>query len=111
MASSTLRHLKDTVLGLLGISPDVLMVFLGLVCFLATCLIAGRPFGWAWALLPGICLGALIEGVEIVDHYGLRGFFGLSFGNMVDILLRHSRDILVMNVAPLLVWIAARFNG
>ena len=111
MASSRLRNFKDRILGLLGITPDVLLIFLGLACFLATCLIAGRPFGWAWALLPGICLGALIEGVEIVDHYGLRGFFGLPSGNIADVLLRHSRDILVMNLAPLLVWIAAHVNG
>lgn len=107
MASRSLRRVKERLLGLLGLSPDAVFVLLGLACFLATCLLAGRPLNWAWALLPGLCLGLLLEGLEIIDHYGLRGFLGLPAAQIGDILFRHSRDVLVLNLGPLLVWLTA----
>ena len=111
MASPSLRRLKDALRAWLGLSPDALLAFLGLLCFLATCLLAGRPLSWAWALLPGLCLGLLLEGAEILDHYGLRGFRALGAARIADVLLRHSRDVLVMNLGPFLVFGAARLLG
>ena len=108
MRSPTLRRFKDRLLSRLGLSPDALLALLGLLCFLGTCLLAGQPLSWAWALLPGFCLALLIEGLEIVDHYGAGGFLKLGSAGIADVLLRHGRDVLVTNLAPLLVWGAAR---
>ena len=109
--SPAFRRFKDGLTGGLGLSPDAVLAFLGLTCFLATCLIAGKPLTWAWALLPGLCLALLIEAAEIVDHYGLRGFFALGTAGVADVLFRHGRDVLVANLAPLLVFGAASWLG
>lgn len=111
MRNPALQRLKQRLLARLGLSPDALLAFLGLGCFLATCLLAGRPLDWAWALLPGLCLGLLIEGLEILDHYGGLGFLALGAAGIADVVFRHSRDVLVMNLAPLLVFGAARLLG
>ncbi len=107
MASATLRRVKDRVLARLGLSADAILAFAGLACFLATCLLLGRPLSWAWALLPGLCFALLLEGLEIVDHYGARGFLALGPAGIADVVFRHCRDVLVINGGPLLVWAVA----
>lgn len=99
-----LARLKAFLQSELGISADVMFVVMGLALFLLTCLIFRKPVWWAWALVPGLCISILIEAMEIRDHYG--GFAGLSEQSAKEIafiLLRHSRDILVVNVLPLVV--------
>ena len=102
-----LEYLKDFARSAIGLSPDTMLVFLGLGCFLITCLIARQPLTWAWALLPGILISIVLESIEIWDHYGIKGFFGEETLNIAAILLRHSKDVLIMNLGPLLVVLVA----
>ncbi len=107
------ERLKTVIQSDLGISPDVVFVAAGLVLFVVTSLIFRKPFAWPWALLPGIIVSIVIEAVEIRAHYGLRGLADQSGSGLAGILLRHSRDFLVMNLAPLTVVIVANlwFRG
>ena len=111
MADSILRRLKKLLLARLGLSPDAILAFAGLACFLATCLLFGRPLSWAWALLPGLCFALLLEGLEIIDHYGPRGFLALGPARIANVVLRHCRDVLVINLGPLMVWAVAAAVG
>ncbi len=103
MGHSLLERLKDIVRSVLGVSPDAIFVFLGLGCFLATCLIARRPLTWAWALVPGLCISIILEAMEIWDHHTAHGLVETEAIDLAAILLRHSKDILVMNLGPSLV--------
>ena len=109
MQTSLLQRLKSYLLSTLDLSPDLLLALLGLVCFLATCLIARRPLSWAWALAPGICLALLLEVLEIWDHYGAKGLAKTDAAEGLGIALRHAKDVVVMNLAPVLVLCVARF--
>jgi hypothetical protein len=104
-----LEQLKNITRSVTGVSPDAIFVFLGLGCFLTTCLIARRPLTWAWALIPGFWLSIIVETLEIWDHYGAKGLFGTEATEISTIFLRHSKDILVMNLGPSLVVLAATF--
>lgn len=102
-----LDTLKETLRTIIGLSPDAVLVLAGLACFLVTCLIVGRPLSWPWALLPGFCLSLILEAWEIWDHYGFRGLLESDVKGLGAIFLRHARDILLMNVGPLLIVLAA----
>jgi len=102
-----LEYLKDIARSVTGVSPDTMFVFLGLGCFLATCLVAQRPLTWAWALIPGYCISIVRETVEIWDHYGTKGLVESETIDVATIFLRHSKDILVMNLGLLLVFLVA----
>ena len=108
MQTSLLQRLKVYVLSVLNVSPDLLLAFLGLVCFLVTCLIARRPLTWIWALAPGLCLAVALEAAEIWDYYGAKGLAKTTVAEGLGILSRHAKDVLVMNLAPLLVLFVAR---
>ena len=108
MPTSLLQRLKVYVLSVLKVSPDLLLAFLGLACFLMTCLIAHRPLTWIWALIPGLCLSVALEAAEVWDYYGAKGLAKTTAGEGVRILSRHVKDVLVMNLAPLLVLCVAR---
>lgn len=92
---------------MLPVSSDAILVFLGLGFYLAACLVTRRPLTWAWALLPGFCVSVILEGWEIWDHYGMQGLLKLEARGLVAILVRHSRDVLVTNLAPSLVFLVA----
>ena len=109
MQTSLLQRLKSYVLSTLDVSPDLLLAFLGLICFLATCLVARRPLSWVWALAPGLCLALLLEGIEIWDHYGAKGLAKTGAAEGLGIALRHAKDVVIMNLAPVLVLGVARF--
>jgi hypothetical protein len=100
-------RLKDIVQSGLGISPDVIFVITGLALFLVTCLITRKPISWAWALIPGLCVSIFVEAVEMRDQYSLHGLTEKNAKDLTTISLRHSRDILIMNLAPLLLVIFA----
>ena len=97
------ERLKAIVQSELDISPDVIFVVIGLALFLITCLIVRRPLSWPWALIPGLCVSIIVEAAEISDQYGLHGLTEKNAKDLAVILLRHSRDILAMNLAPLAV--------
>lgn len=92
---------------LLPVSSDALLVFIGLGLYLATCLIARQPLSWAWALLPGVLIAVALEAWEIWDHYGTRDLLRTEPTDILAILLRHSKDVLVTNLAPGLVVLVA----
>ena len=102
-----LEPLKAIVESELGIPPDAMFVVIGLALFLITCLIFRRPVSWAWALIPGLCFSIFGEAAEILDQYGLYGLTEKETKVLATILLRHSRDILIMNLAPVLLVIVA----
>ena len=106
-----LTSLKDSLRSGLGVSPDALLVLLGLGCFLVTCLIAVRPLSWAWALVPGVCIAVILEGLEIRDHYGAQRLLDASAGDIAAIFWRHARDVLLMNLGPVLVVLVAFLVG
>ena len=107
MDGSPLDRLKHFVLTAVGLSPEALLVLLGLVCYLATCLIARQPLTWAWALVPGLCLSIALEAAEVWDHYGAEGLAKAGPGDLAGIVLRHGKDVLVTNLAPVLVFLTA----
>ncbi len=102
-----LDRLKALLRDGLGLAPDAILVFLGLGIFLATCLIGRRPLTWAWALLPGLGLALFLEAVEVWQHYGAQGLKSATAAQLAGIVLRHARDLLVMNLAPVMVFGAA----
>lgn len=91
----------------LPLSGDAVLILLGLAVYLATCLLSRHPLSWAWALLPALCLALLLEAWEIWDFYGAAGLSELGRRGIVTVVVRHSRDILIMNLAPLGVFLAA----
>ena len=102
-----LQQLKLFILSVVGISPETLLVLLGLGCYLATCLIARQPLTWIWALAPGLCLSVALEFAEIWDHYGAEVLAKTPSKDLAVILLRHSKDVLITNSAPLLTFLTA----
>jgi hypothetical protein len=91
----------------LPLSGDAVLILLGLATYLATCLLSRHPLTWGWALVPGVCLAILLEAWEIWDHYGQAGLAELGRLGFFSVVARHSRDVLVMNLAPLAVFLAA----
>lgn len=109
MDLSFLHRAKQFLQSYLPFSSDVILIFLGLGCYLLSCLVLRRPLSWAWALVPGLLLAVLLEGLEILDHYGLMGLGGLAPGELAAVLGRHFKDVIVMNLAPAMVVLAATF--
>lgn len=106
-----LGNLKDFFRSILGVSPDAIFVLAGLACFLVTCFLAGRPFSWVWGLLPGLLLSVVVEALEIWMHYGIQGLMAAEAASLGAILLRHGRDVVLMNLAPVMVVIVANLQG
>ena len=104
---SPLQTLKYFVRAAFNVSPEALFILFGLGCYLVTCLIARRPLIWAWALVPGFCLAVALEAVEVWDHYRMRGLLMAEARDIAGIVWRHSKDVLVMNLAPLMVFSTA----
>ena len=111
MDGNFLQRLKFVVHMLLPLSGDAVLILLGLITYLATCLLTRHPLTWAWALVPGLCLAVALEIWEIWDYYGRTGLSDLGGAGIVPIAVRHSRDILIMNLAPLAVFVAAHILG
>lgn len=109
MDLSFLQRAKQILQSFLPLSSDAILIFLGLGCYLLCCLLLGRPLSWVWALVPGLLLAVLLEGLEILDYYGLTGLGDLAPGQVVAMLGRHLQDVIVMNLAPLLVVLTAAF--
>ena len=107
MDPSPLDRLKHFILSTVGLAPEALLVLLGLVCYLATCLIARQPLTWAWALVPGLCVSVALEAAEVWNHYGAEGLAKATPADLLGIGLRHARDVLVTNLAPVLVFLTA----
>lgn len=102
-----LHRLKLLSQTALPVSGDTVLVWLGLACYLATCLISRRALTWAWALVPGFLISVAIEGLEIWDHYGPQGLNKAGARGLTGIVLRHARDVAVMNAAPAIVFLVA----
>ena len=105
MRGSWLEGAKRTIVSVLPFSGETLLVLAGLGCYLATCAILRRPLSWAWALVPGLCLSLAIEGWEIWDHWGAPGL--AVRGQVLAILGRHMKDVLVMNLPAVTVFATA----
>lgn len=100
-----MQRLKE---GLTAILPgELILILLGLGCYLATCLVLRRPLTWAWALVPGLALSLMIEAWEIWDHYGAAGLARSSGGQIAAILGRHLKDIAIMNLPAVAVFAVA----
>ena len=100
-------RLKQLLLNHLPLSADAILLLLGLVCYLGTCLVFRRPLTWAWALLPGLLLALAIEAAEIWAHYGGAGLARAEAGSLAAIVGRHLRDVAVMTLPAVLVFLAA----
>ena len=107
MDGSFLHRLKLAIQMLLPLSGDAVMIFVGLGAYLATCLITRHALTWAWALAPGLCLALAVEAWEIWDHYRLVGLARTEREELLAIAIRHSRDILIVNLAPFAVFVTA----
>jgi hypothetical protein len=102
---SWLDRIKGTLISVLPFPAETLLVVAGLGCYLGTCVILRRPLSWAWALVPGLCLALTIEAWEIWDHWSAPG---LSVrGQVLAILGRHMKDVLVMNLPAVAVFATA----
>ena len=83
------------------------MILVGLGLYLATCLITRHALTWAWALVPGLCLALVLESWEVWDHYRLAGLAKAEARDLLAIALRHAKDVLIVNLAPIAVFLAA----
>lgn len=107
MDGSFLQRLKLAIHMLLPLSGDAVMVFVGLGAYLATCLVTRHALSWAWALVPGLVLAVALETWEVWDHYRLVGLARSGPLGLLEIAARHSRDVLIYNLAPFSVWASA----
>jgi hypothetical protein len=105
MRGSWLERCKRALVTVLPFPGELFLVLAGLGCYLGTCAILRRPLSWAWALVPGLCLSLAIEGWEIWDHWGAAGL--AARGQLLAILGRHMRDVLVMNLPAAAVFATA----
>jgi hypothetical protein len=102
--------LKQSILSTFPVSADAILILGGLGAYLASSLILRRPFLGFRALIPGFVISILIESSEILDQYGMLGFLSAGPGQLSAILLRHAKDVVIFNLAPVLVAVFARFN-
>ena len=93
----------------LPLSGETFLILAGIGCYLGTCAILRRPLSWAWALIPGLCLSLVIEGWEIWDHWGGSGL--AIRGQVLAILGRHMKDVLIMNLPASAVCLTAIWVG
>ena len=91
----------------LPLSGDAILILIGLAAYLGTCIVSRHPLTWAWALLPGVALAVLLEGWEIWDFHGPAALGEFGPAGIANLAVRHSRDILIMNLAPVTVFLAA----
>ncbi len=92
---------------LLPLSGDAVMIFVGLGIYIATCLLTRHALRWGWALVPGLVLAVAIETWEVLEHYGLPGLTQGGPSGVLEIALRHYRDVVIYNLAPFSVWASA----
>jgi len=104
-----LATLKQVMQSAVPLSGDAILILAGLVLYVASSLVLRHPFYRPWALLPGLAISIAIEGVDIVDHYGVSAIVTADAKQLLAIVERHARDVLVFNLAPVLIMIAARF--
>lgn len=109
MDASFFERLKTQLKAALPVSGDAVQVYAGLACYLVICLAFRRPLTWGWALLPGLCVSLVVEGLEILDHYGVSGLARLSAREAGATVLRHLRDVITFNLAPFLVFLVAHY--
>lgn len=109
--ASYIQQYKTLIRSAIPVSSDALLVLLGLSIYLVTCLVFRLPFSSSLALLPPLLVSILLEGWEIVDYYGFEGVAASSSSKIMVIVLRHSKDVLVFNLAPVLVCLAAFWAG
>ena len=107
MDGSFLQRLKLTVHMLFPLSGDAVLVLVGLGAYLATCLVTRHALTWGWALMPGLVLVLALEAWEVWDHYRLAGLSRTGPMGLLEIAARHSRDVLIFNLAPVAVWASA----
>lgn len=107
MDGSFLQRVKLVFHMLLPLSGDAILILAGLCVYLATCIITRHALTWAWALVPGLCLALVLEAWEIWDHYGLPGLSRQEPHALFAIVFRHARDVLITNLGPLAVFLAA----
>lgn len=100
-------RLKQLLLDHLPLSADALLLLLGLLCYLGSCLVFRRPLTWPWALLPGLLLALAIEAAEIWAFHGGAGLGRAGAGGLAAIVGRHLRDVAVMTLPSVLVFLAA----
>ena len=105
MRASWLEHVKRAVASVLPFPGEVILGIAGLGCYLGTCAILRRPLSWAWALVPGLCLSLAIEAWEIWEHWGAPGL--AVRGQVLAILGRHMKDVLIMNLPAVAVFATA----
>jgi hypothetical protein len=59
------QDIKGFILSMIPMTNDGLHIYMGMSCYLATCLLLRRPLSWVPALVPGIALSLLMETVDI----------------------------------------------
>ncbi len=111
MGSGLYADLKDAIQAVLPVSGETFVVYLGLVLYLATCLLFRRPLTWGVALLPGLAFTVAVEGFDIWTAWGVDGFAALDRDGMADVLGRHFGDVVKVMAAPILVWLTALLVG
>lgn len=107
MDGSFLHRLKLVLHMVLPLSADAIMILAGLGVYLATCLVTRHALTWGWALLPGLCLILAVEAWEIWDYHRLAGLARQGPQGLLAIMARHARDVLVFNLGPVAVFVAA----
>lgn len=102
MEPSTYQNLKMALLSELHLSRDAFHLYIGLACLVLFAVASRRGLASFWALVPGLVVSLLIEGLDLLDD---RTFFGYPrWGASLH-------DLLHTNVAPLVLVLVAKWTG
>lgn len=95
----------------LGLPPALVLALAGLAAHVLLNALLRRPLGSAVGLLAPLLIGVAIESWEIWIRYRGAGLFAEGNDPLLQILGRHSLDIIAMMAIPAAWVIAARMRG
>jgi hypothetical protein len=96
-----LQQIKQFLRDQIGLPPFVVLMASGAVAHLLLNAVLRKPATSAWGLLAPLALSVSLESAEIWVQYRDPGFFAQGADTMIEILIRHSLDVLKVMCVPL----------
>lgn len=106
-----LDAIKSLLRDQLGIDPKLILVVVGAVSFLALNVALNKRVFSPWGLLAPLILGIALEAVEIYVTYRSVGLFAPQNDPVGQIVLRHSVDIAILAVIPVLLCVVGAISS
>ncbi len=95
------QEMKLLLLDAVPLSRDGFHIYIGVLSYLAACLVFRRSLSSPWMLLTPLVLALLFEGVDLMADIETFGYFRWHAS---------LKDILNTILPPLLIWGAARIR-